>query len=233
MTVTNGHAGRRPARRTGAAVGVLAALGLVAGCAGQTAGVASAGPDTRISSPAVATSATGSVARAAPAGPRSAGGGFGPTSSSTSPPPSPSLVTVTAAPVTTTVVRAPETVTAPAPAPTLSARFAGDLGLAQPISQPACDGSGIVVLHSATTPGAYAADVQAALDANPGSRYLRTDLTCPSLTAATPDRNPIYAVYLPAGHTTGAVCAVVADAPDGAYGRWLSYGDSPDHTIDC
>lgn len=234
------HQGRRrpvPLAIGLAVVGVLAlvaVIGLLAGCAGQTAGIASAGPDTRVSSPAPTRPTGSSVVRASASPPRSAGGTFGPATSASSPP-APDPVTVTAAPVTTTVVQPPATVTVAAPVepPAVAGRLPGDLGLAEPISWPACDGSGIVVVKSATTPGAYAAEVQAALDATPGSRYLRTDQTCPSLTPRTPEGDPIYAVYLPAGHTTGSVCSVVASAPEGSYGRWLSYGDSPDHTIDC
>lgn len=219
-------------------VGVLAlvaALGLLTGCAAETAGIASAGPDTRITAPAVTSPPVGSAGRSAPVGPRDGVGASSPSSSSSSAAPPPSPVTVTAAPVTTTVAPPPTTVTVAAPVapPAVAGRLPGDLGLTQPISRPACDGSGIVVVKSATTPGAYAAEVQAALDATPGSRYLRTDLTCPSLNPSTAEGGPIYAVYLPAGHTTGNVCAVVAEAPEGAYGRWLSYGDAPDHTIDC
>lgn len=45
----------------------------------------------------------------------------------------------------------------------------GDLGLAQPISRPACNGQGIVILGSVTTPGLYAAGVQQLLNAHPGA----------------------------------------------------------------
>lgn len=221
------------ARRSGALaigltlVGVLAliaVLGLLAGCAHQTTGVASVGtntgPATAPGSPATSpATARSTAARATP---------------------SPAPVTVTAAPVTTTVP--PSTVTATAtsvlavpvpvnPAP--AGRLPGDLGLAQPISSPSCDGLGILVLKSATTPGAYAAEVADALAATPGSSYLRTDVTCPSLTPATPSGDPIYAVYVPAGYSRTDVCRALEDAPSGAYGRWLSWTVSPDHTIDC
>lgn len=57
----------------------------------------------------------------------------------------------------------------------------GDLGLGQPISHPSCNGQGIVILGSVTTPGLYAAGVQRLLYEHPGAFYLRTDQTCPSL----------------------------------------------------
>lgn len=220
------------ARRSGALavglvlVGVLAliaVLGLLSGCAHQTTGVASVGtntgPATAPSSPPTSATARSTAVRATP---------------------SPDPVTVTAAPVTTTVP--PSTVTAtatsvlavPSPVnPAPAGRLPGDLGLAQPISSPACDGLGILVLKSATTPGAYAAEVADALAATAGSSYLRTDVTCPSLTSATPSGDPIYAVYVPAGYSRADVCGALEDAPSGAYGRWLSWTESPDHTIDC
>ncbi|MGB7450480.1 MAG: hypothetical protein WA892_15310, partial [Ornithinimicrobium sp.] len=43
-----------------------------------------------------------------------------------------------------------------------------DLGLSTQITQPACDGSGIVVLGAATTPGDYSADVMKLLQQYPG-----------------------------------------------------------------
>ena len=71
---------------------------------------------------------------------------------------------------------------APAPAepepsmPTDAAQsISGDLGLTAPIMNPACDGTGIVLLFASVTPGAYATEIQQALDSYPGSFYLRTD----------------------------------------------------------
>lgn len=80
------------------------------------------------------------------------------------------------------------------------------------MSRPTCDGQGIVILGSVTTPGQYAAGVQRLLAAHPGAFYLRTDQTCPSLRAATDEGNPIYAVYRPAGDTHAEVCAAVQTA---------------------
>lgn len=64
------------------------------------------------------------------------------------------------------------------------AETVADLGLASPVTRPSCDGSGIVVLGSAVTPGRYAADVSSFLGRFPGSSYLRTDASCPSLRQA-------------------------------------------------
>lgn len=101
------------------------------------------------------------------------------------------------------------------------------------MSRPSCDGQGIVVLGSVTTPGQYAAGVQRLLAAHPGSSYLRTDQTCPSLRAATDEGNPIYAVYRPAGDTTAEVCAAVRAAGGDAYGKWLDYTTDPSFRIPC
>ena len=98
----------------------------------------------------------------------------------------------------------------------------GDLGVSVPMSRPPCDGTGIVVLGNAVTPGQYAADVQRLLDAFPGSSYLRTDQSCPSLRQASDAGNPIYAVYRVAGRTYDEICAAVHAAGDGAYGRMLT-----------
>lgn len=196
-------------------VGMLAAvavLGLLTGCAAQTVGTATVAPPAEVST--VVSSSTATTTTVAT-----------------------SVVTVTAGPGPTVTAPAPATVTATATTviavPVLGERLPGDLGLAQPITEPSCDGLGIVITKSAVTPGAYAAEVAAALAATPGSSYLRTDLTCPSLTPSTPSGDPIYAAYVPAGYGRADVCRVLRDSPSGSYGRWLSRSESPDHTVDC
>lgn len=147
----------------------------------------------------------------------------------------PRTVTQTAPPVTITRP-APAAPRPPSPAPRTQrppAAPAGDLGLAQPMSSPSCNGQGIVVLGSVTTPGRYPAGVQRLLDAHPGSYYLRTDRTCPSLRAATAEGNPIYAVFMPAGNTQREVCATVRAAGGDAYGKWLDYTTDPGYQIPC
>lgn len=134
------------------------------------------------------------------------------------------------------------TVTQPGTAPTIGipprtstplAQPAGDLGLGMPMSKPSCDGQGIIVLGSVTTPGMYAAGVQMLLDAHPGSFYLRTDQTCPSLRAANDEGNPIYAVFIPGGTTQSQVCAAVHKAGGNAYGKWLDFTTDPAYVIPC
>lgn len=124
---------------------------------------------------------------------------------------------------------APPKQTAPPPTPTPS----GDLGLRQPMSRPACNGQGIVILGSVTTPGLYQAGVQRLLDAHPGAFYLRTDQTCPSLRAATEGGDPIYAVFVPGGTTHAQVCAGVQAAGGDAYGKILDYTTDPSYRIPC
>ena len=109
----------------------------------------------------------------------------------------------------------------------------GDLGLSVPMTRPACDGTGIVALFSAVNPAAYAAQVQQALDANPGAAYLRTDQSCASLTQATEAGDPIYAVYRVGGTGKPEVCGVVAAAGNGAYGKWLEDSGDAAARIDC
>jgi serine/threonine protein kinase, bacterial len=118
--------------------------------------------------------------------------------------------------------------TPPAPPPNV-----GDLGLSQPISKPACNGQGIVILGSVTTPGEYADGIRRLLAAHPGAFYLRTDQTCPSLRAATEDGNPIYAVYRLGGRTEAQVCAVVRLSGGDAYGKWLNSTTDPEERITC
>ena len=122
----------------------------------------------------------------------------------------------------------------PPPSPTTpAAKPNADLGLTIPISRPACDGQGIVVLGNVTTPGQYAQGVQRLLNAHPGASYLRTDQSCPSLRQANEVGNLIYAVYKPAGQTRGEVCAAVRAASGDAYGKWLDTSTDPAYIIPC
>lgn len=155
-------------------------------------------------------------------------------------PPQPAIPTVVRNPPTVTVMAppsVPETVTVTAsPAPPRIPRqemATGDLGLSVPMTRPACNGMGIVVLGSVTTPGQYAAGVQRYLDAYPGASYLRTDLACPSLRQESDGGNPIYAVFYPAGNTPRELCAAVRKVGGDAYGKWLDTTTPPDEQITC
>lgn len=112
-------------------------------------------------------------------------------------------------------------------------RGSGDLGLSTPITRPSCDGRGIVVLYSAVTPGAYESEISTALANNPGAKYLRTDQSCPSLRPRDDNGNVIYAVYRESGYSKSEVCADVAVAPGGAYGRWLDTTSDPSALVTC
>lgn len=112
-------------------------------------------------------------------------------------------------------------------------RPSGDLGLATPMTRPSCDGRGIVVLYSAVTPGAYESEIRTALANHPGSRYLRTDQACPSLRPRDDNGNVIYAVYRESGYSQSEVCADVAVAPSGSYGRWLDTTSDPSVLVRC
>ncbi len=149
-------------------------------------------------------------------------------------PAAPASSTSPAPPPASTVGPTTLTVTAPAPAPApapVTIADAGDLGLSVPMTRPACDGAGAVFLFAAVTPGAYASEIQHALNAFPGSRYLRTDLACTSLYQSSDDGNPIYAVYRPAGRTTATLCAAVAAAGGDAYGKWLDNSTDPSRHV--
>ena len=141
-------------------------------------------------------------------------------------------VTMTAPAVTVTRPGQPPAGGAP-PRPRSESVPAGDLGLHIPMTTPRCNGQGIVILGSVTTPGEYEQGVQRLLDANPGAGYLRTDMSCPSLRQATDAGNPIYAVYAPGGTTQGEVCSRVRAVGGIAYGKWLDMTTDPAYIIPC
>ncbi|OBK86767.1 serine/threonine-protein kinase [Mycolicibacter sinensis] len=136
-------------------------------------------------------------------------------------------------PITVTRQAAPPVVTTSPPNATKAGARPGDLGLGTPISFPSCNGQGVVIFGSVTTPGLYAAGVQRLLDAHPGAFYLRTDTSCPSLRQATDAGNPIYAVFTPAGTTQVQVCSAVRAAGGNAYGKWLDATTDPGYVIPC
>ncbi|WP_395726746.1 DUF6777 domain-containing protein [Nakamurella sp.] len=109
----------------------------------------------------------------------------------------------------------------------------GDLGLTRPISRPACDGTGIVILHSSVDPDAYASEMQTFLNRFPNAQYLRTDLTgCSSLNRMSQQGTLIYAAYIPVGNDQAAVCAALRESA-GAYAKWLDNTSDPNSRIAC
>ncbi|MET0454095.1 MAG: serine/threonine-protein kinase [Mycobacterium sp.] len=121
----------------------------------------------------------------------------------------------------------------PPPPPPAPVVVPGDLGLSIPMTRPACDGTGIVVLYNAVTPGAYVEEIGQALASHPGASYLRTDQSCPSLRQRDGNGNVIYAVYRVAGRTQAEVCGAVRSAGDGAYGKWLDTSTDPAFILPC
>lgn len=107
---------------------------------------------------------------------------------------------------------------------------AADLGLSTPISTPACDGTGIIVVANSTDPAGYRSDMAAALDNHPGARYLRTDQSCPSLRPRDDSGNLIYAAYVVVGQGRSAVCAALPAYPE-RYGKVLDTTSDPDIPI--
>lgn len=122
---------------------------------------------------------------------------------------------------TSTTTLPPSTVAAATIAPEIEV-VPGDLGVTGvAMSRPACDGRYIVMVGSALNPDSYPSDVAAQLAKYPGSSYLRTDQTCPSLR---PDYNgsPIYSIYYGVYDTAQAACADRWRGPSDAYVKVLS-----------
>jgi serine/threonine-protein kinase len=153
----------------------------------------------------------------------------------TSPAPMPSTTDATSDTTTTD----PTDSTAPTTVPVTAAPGAGpdavpgDLGIAgRPMQQPSCDGSYITVIASALGDSATAGGIAGLLEQYPGSEYLRTDQTCPSLRADV-DGAPIYVVYFGPFAFDSDACAARANGPDGAYARMLSTEVGPNHSVAC
>ena len=160
----------------------------------------------------------------------------------TTPAPMPDLSATTAPmPPTTAPVppTAPPTNPPTSPPPPTTAPGAepgaplGDLAIAgRPMQSPPCNDSYITILASAVGDQATAAGLTNVLDAYPGSSYLRTDQTCPSLNPDV-DGAPIYVVYFGPFIVASDACVARADGPEGAYARQLSEDLGPNHTVDC
>lgn len=110
---------------------------------------------------------------------------------------------------------------------------AGDLAVpGRPMQSPLCDGSYITVLASAVGAQATPGGIATVLEAYPGSNYLRTDQTCPSLTPDI-DGQPIYVVFFGPFAFASDACSARSGGPDGAYGRQLSTDVGPNHSVAC
>jgi cell division septation protein DedD len=107
------------------------------------------------------------------------------------------------------------------------------LGLGVSMTPPACDGTWIVILGSATDPATYLDDVTALLSRDANAKYALTQGACASLRQATPEGNQIYAVYLGPYPDQAAACAVSATTGSGAYVKRMDDTTPPDQTWAC
>lgn len=211
------HATAR-SRRTPWPVAAVAVVAIVLATAAVAATVTLAGQLT----PGTATSAGGARAeRFTPAS------GAEATTTSSSPTPSSAM---TAAPATTS----PPPVSAPpVVAPTPGADPGADLGLAEPMSVPACDGAYVTFVGAAVEPARYGADVQQLLSDHPGTRYLHSPTTgCGSLREQL-DGADIYAVYYGPFATQDDACAQRAVVGGDAYVKRLDHTTPPSQLLTC
>lgn len=118
---------------------------------------------------------------------------------------------------------APGSMVPPAPEPAIPPQqiLSADLGVSRPITQPGCEGSFIAVVGSAVHPPTYREEVQGMLDAHPGSEYLHTSDTCPSLRPRTDAGNEIYAVYYGPFPAREQACQIQDSWGEGSYVKVL------------
>jgi serine/threonine protein kinase len=205
------HATARPRRMPWLVAAVVVVL--------ATAAVAATVTLVGRSTPGTATSADGS--RAEPFTPAS-----GAEATTTSSAPAPSPTATPAAPATTS----PPPVSAP---PVVAATPDADLGLAEPMSVPACDGAYVTFVGAAVDPTRYRADVQRLLSDHPGTRYLHSPTTgCGSLRGQL-DGADIYAVYYGTFATQDDACAQRAAVGGDAYVKRLDHTTPPSRLLTC
>jgi serine/threonine-protein kinase len=114
-----------------------------------------------------------------------------------------------------------------------AARGEGDLGLATPVTRPACDGQFITIVGSAVQPGSYPADVARLLSRHPGSAYLFAGASCSSLRARLPNGNSIYAVFVGPFPTQAQACATRRTIGGDSYVRVLDDVTPNDRLVKC
>ena len=142
------------------------------------------------------------------------------------PPPPPPAPTTTPAPTTPPV---PPT-TAPGSAP---GTVPGDLAIPGfPMQAPPCNDSFITIIASAVGNDVAPEGILVYLEDHPGSSYLRTDQTCPSL-AQSVDGEPIYVVFFGPFAVADDACTARAQGTEGSYVRQLSATLGPDHSVPC
>ncbi len=123
----------------------------------------------------------------------------------------------------------PATVAAPLHTPSRSSL---DLGLAIPVDIVPCDGQYLTFYASAINPANYASEIQAALNAHPGSRYLATEGSCSALNQVSKDGTRIYAVYSGPYFTAASACLARGGEP-GAYVKVMIPSTNSEATVDC
>lgn len=137
-------------------------------------------------------------------------------------------VPATSPPTAAAPTTAPST-TSPPPTPTT---IFGDLVLGVDMARPECDGQYITIIGSAVDSAQYNQVMSDVLARYPGSEYLRTDQTCPSLRADF-DGDPIYSAFFGPFVSADEACSARAFGPSDAYVRILSTVDPPTHQVRC
>lgn len=107
-----------------------------------------------------------------------------------------------------------------------------DLGLAVPVDIVPCNGKYLTFYVSSITPGSYASEIQAGLNAYPGSRYLATEGSCSALNQVSRNGTKIYGVYSGPHDTAAAACTARAGVP-GSYVKLMNPSTDPESTIPC
>lgn len=101
------------------------------------------------------------------------------------------------------------------------------------MTKPDCDGSYATFLAASVEPDKYAEEITRLLRTYPGSSYLRTDVTCPSLRPVFDNGEAIYAVYLGPFATFSQACDARFLGPSGSYVKRLDRFSDPTEIPDC
>lgn len=141
-------------------------------------------------------------------------------------PTSPSSTTSSATPTT---AQTPTSTTQSSSTQSSAARPAGDLGLAAPITTPACDGRGIIIMYNAVTNSVASQrqQIRDALARWPQASYFKPSADCSSVRSVK-DGQQIYAVYLDEGvlDEVGLCQALLPYATSAASSPYAKYLDN-------
>lgn len=111
----------------------------------------------------------------------------------------------------------------------------GDLDLDQPITYPACNGDGVVIIASFMSGADVDDAVARSLREHPSAEYLRTDLSCDNFNRPSIERSDsryIYATYYLVGPvSTSELCSAIEAV--GTYGYWLASDVPPGQPVSC